>query len=385
MPDIRPATLSTRLITSQLEWAQLEDRWAALHAVSPTSSTPLSLDWLTTWWRVYGPALERAELQIITVWRGTEMVGAVPLYAHSVGAGPFRIRRLGFISTGEAEFEETCADYLNLLHQPDDGEACAGLVWDAISRLEWDHLELVDLPSSSPLLLPAGQPPQIEQFSLGTCPVADLSGGFEAYLQRLSSNRRQQIRRLLRDGERLSVGFELVSEETMSTAFEDLVRLHQARWTAEGSPGVFAAPKFVEFHRRLLDVWLPSGRSVLATLGVGGDTVAVLYGFITGTKFDFYQSGVRFETAGGELSSPGTLAHLLLMKALAARGITAYDFLRGPSVHKERHATAATELVGIRAWRPTVAAGLYRSTNFAGKVVRKGLQRAKRVGSVPRP
>ena len=384
MSDLRSADLSTRLITSQLEWAQLESKWDALHAVSPTASTPLSFTWLTTWWRVYGPALERAELQIVTVWQGTDLIGAVPLYAHSVAAGPFRIRRLEFISTGEAEFEETCADYLNLLHQPGDGEACAQLVWQAISDLEWDHLEFVDLPDGSPLLLPSCRPTQIEQFSRGLCPVADLSGGFDAYLQRLSSNRRQQIRRLLREGERLNVRFDVVNAEAMSIAFEDLVRLHQARWTAEGSPGVFSAPKFVAFHRNLLGTWLPSGRAVLATLGLGGDTVAVLYGFITGTKFDFYQSGVRFDSAGSELSSPGTLAHLLLMKALAARGTTAYDFLRGPSAHKERHATGATALVGVRAWRPTVAAGLYRTANLAGRVVRKGLQHAKRVGSVER-
>jgi CelD/BcsL family acetyltransferase involved in cellulose biosynthesis len=201
--------------------------------------------------------------------------------------------------------------------------------------------------------------------------VADLGDGFEAYLQRLSSNSRQNARRLMREGERAGVQLEIVTAAQAGGAFDDLVRLHQQRWIADGKPGVFAAQPFVEFHRTLVQEWVPSGRAVLARLSVGGASVAVLYGFVTRRKFDFYQSGVWRE-ANGPLRSPGSLAHLLLMRAVAERGVIAYDFLRGPSSYKERLATRENPLVGIRIWRPTPRSALVRLIRLAGGAVDKG-------------
>jgi CelD/BcsL family acetyltransferase involved in cellulose biosynthesis len=147
--------------------------------------------------------------------------------------------------------------------------------------------------------------------------------------------------------------------------------LHQERWNLDGKPGVFAAPRFIEFHRNLIGEWLPRGRAVLARLSLGGKAVVVLYGFITGRKFDFYQSGARREITG-PLRSPGILAHLLLMRTLSDRGVTEYDFLRGSSSYKLRLATRENRLAGVRIWRPTLRAAIYRSVQLAGRVLGKG-------------
>jgi CelD/BcsL family acetyltransferase involved in cellulose biosynthesis len=98
--------------------------------------------------------------------------------------------------------------------------------------------------------------------------------------------------------------------------------------------------------------------------------VAVLYGFVTTQKFDFYQSGVQRD-ATGPLRSPGNLAHLLLMRALTKRGVTAYDFLRGSSPYKQRLSTRQNQLVGVRIWRPSLRAAGYRLIRFAGRVLSK--------------
>jgi CelD/BcsL family acetyltransferase involved in cellulose biosynthesis len=112
-------------------------------------------------------------------------------------------------------------------------------------------------------------------------------------------------------------------------------------------------------------------------MSLAGNPVAVLYGFVTGQKFDFYQSGVRREI-NGPLRSPGNLAHLLLMRALTERGVTAYDFLRGSSSYKLRLATRENQLVGIRIWRPTLRAASYRLIQLVGRVVGKGPRAMKR-------
>ena len=365
-----PKDITIRVIQEEVEWDAIRDDWKALYATSPYSSTPLDFDWLRGWWRVYGNLYGTGGLRIVSAWRGSRLVGAVPLYVGGV-CGSLGGRYLRFISTGEAEYEETCPDYLNLLCLPGEEAACVDSMWDEVGRMAWDRLEFLDLTKDSPLLWARTFPYTVRSFPRGSCPVANLASGFEAYLGRLSSNIRQQSRRLVREGDRAGAQFEIVDASQADGAFDDLVRLHQERWTLDGKPGVFASPRFIEFHRNLIREWLPGGRAVLARVSLAGKAVAVLYGFVTGHKFDFYQSGVQRETAG-TLRSPGILAHLLLMRALTDRGVTEYDFQRGSSSYKLRLATCENQLVGVRIWRPTLRAAIYRSVQIAGRVVGKG-------------
>ena len=300
------------------------------------------------------------------------MIGALPLYQGRRG-GALAVRQLRFLSTGEAEHEETCPDYLNTLCRSGDEEVCSDAVWNCVGQMAWDHLELLDLPAESPLVRSAALPARVRTVPRGICPVADLAGGFETYLGRLSANSRQQARRIMREGKRAGATFELAAADQAAEAFDDLVRLHQTRWTAEGKPGVFAASRFTTFHREIVGQWLPAGRAVLARLSVAGDPVAVLYGFANGSRFDFYQSGVKRDGAG-RLRSPGQLAHLLLMQALAERGITAYDFLRGASSYKKRLATSENRLIGVQVWRPTLRAATGRSVRLVARITRRGLR-----------
>ena len=380
MSQSQPHSVTVRLVRDEDEWDALRPAWEALYAASAYASAPLDFDWLRLWWRIYGPIYGKGGLQIVTAWRGTKLLGAIPLYEGRAGNSLFGARQLRFLSTGEAEYEETCPDYLNVLCLRGEEQACLDAVWNGVERLSWDHLELLEVPDDSPLVRARALHGRARTSPRGTCPIADLTGGFEAYLGRLSSNGRQQARRLLREGERAGATFEAVAAEQANGAFDDLVRLHQVRWAAEGKPGVFAAPRFTAFHREIVSEWLPRGRAVLARLSLGSDPVAVLYGFVTGAGFDFYQSGVRREGTGG-LRSPGNLAHLLLMQSLADRGTTAYRFLRGAAPYKERLATREDRLVVLQAWRTTPRAAVSRSARVAARVTRRGLRLLARGGT----
>lgn len=380
MQSARNDGVLARVICDERAWDSIRPDWDGLYAASPWASTPLDFDWLRGWWQVYGRAYGAGGLRIVTIWRRSRLVGALPLYLGRGRGGPFGVRQLRFISTGEAEFEETCPDYLNLLCWPGDEEACVAAAWREIGKLAWDHLDLSYLPENSPLLrTPAGTPvaerPTVGEQSI--CPVADLGDGFEAYLGRLSANSRQRARQCLRLADRRMVGLELATELEVDEFFDDLVRLHQERWTAEGKPGCFAASRFTEFHRRLVRCWLPRGRAVLARLSQGGQVLGALYGFITGSKFDFYQSGFK-RGPNGVLVRPGTTAHLLLMNALIARGVTEYDFLRGAAPYKAHLSTRTNPLVGLQIWRPTPRSALCRSIRTTRHVLGTGLRWAGR-------
>jgi CelD/BcsL family acetyltransferase involved in cellulose biosynthesis len=371
-----PKGVTTRIIREVGEWDAIREDWNTLYASSPYSSVPLDFVWLRGWWRVYGTLYGKAGLRVVTVWRGSRLVGAVPLYVSCGMGGSLATRHLRFISTGEEEHEETCPDYLNLLCLPGEEAACTEAIWGEVGRMEWDHLEFLDLMENSPLLQGITLPHDAHSFSRGRCPIADLTDGFEAYLKRLSLKSRQQARRVLREGE-AGARFEVADINQAAGAFNDLARLHQERWTQDSKPGVFAAPRFTEFHRSLTEEWLPSGRAILARLSIAGVPVAVLYGFVNGRKFDLYQLGVRREPAS-LVHSPGILANLLLMRVLTERGMTAYDFLRGAASYKLRLATRENKLVGVRIWRSALRAAMHRSGQFLERVFGKGQQLMRR-------
>lgn len=365
--------------TTVAQFDALENEWNQLHSSRPGASVAVHFQWMRSWWRIYGPTYGRKPcgLRILSIHRGSQLLGLLPIYESISSSTGYGIRRLGFIGTGEDEFEEVCPDYLDLLHRESEQSACQRIAARALAEAKWDFLELSDLSRNSPLLRLAHQQPlnrigRIELVSRGDCPIANLQGGFECYLQRLSSNSRQQFRRLLKEGEKARAVLEIADRLTADEFFDDLVRLHQQRWLARGKPGCFAAKKFLAFHRLLVEQWIGSGQALLARLSRNGRPVAVLYGFILGAKFDFYQSGVL--TTDDALRSPGNLAHLILMRNLSQRGINRYDFLRGSSNYKERLATETAQLSGLRMWNTGLRASLLRSSRAAGAASRKALK-----------
>jgi CelD/BcsL family acetyltransferase involved in cellulose biosynthesis len=372
--------LSARIITSEREWDAIRQDWDSLFSACPAAATTLDFTWLRLWWLHYGATYGCDRLRIITVWRDSQLIAILPLYISCSSSRLFPLRVLRFVSTGEAECEETCPDYLGFLCVPGEEEPIALYLWGAIINESWDRLELLNLTADSPLLHMKGSIIQsmVDINNSGTCPVAELTQGFDAYVARLSAKTRQHARQYLRAFARHGALFQLASTSDVPLFFDDLVRLHQERWNAEGKAGVFASPRFTEFHRDLLRQWVPKGRAVVARLSHNGTAYAVLYGFVTGAKFDFYQSGIK-HTNTGPFESPGTTANLLLMSHLAAtRGVTHYDFLRGSSSYKQRLATTETRLVSIRSSRPTLRAAISRTLSGTYIIARKGIRIAFR-------
>src|SRR5262249_34246011 len=162
----------------------------------------------------------------------------------------------------------------------------------------------------------------------GACLIADLSGGWETYFNRLSSKTRYQYRRMLRGMNRAGIHFEIATTEAEAASFfEQLISLHQARWAAVGKPGCFSQPRFTRFHRALVLKGVgEEGEAVLGRLSLGEEPLAVIYGFSVGDHFHFYQSGMSHRT-DLPIESPGIAANLLLMERLIGHGIKKYDFL----------------------------------------------------------
>jgi len=338
---------AVRVVKDLSEWLKFEAAWKALWSASPTASPPLRFEWLSTWWRVYGPKYGAGEnaLRILIVQRGPDVIGALPLYAAHPASIPFAPRPLRFLSTGESGEEETCAAYLDLLHMPGEEKACVSALERAmIGRQisDWERLELAYMPSTSPiagLLSDSAHDRQWVPERQAPCCIADLSGGFEEYLGRLSPNSRAQARRLLRAVDAAKLSFEVATEATVDEFYDQLVLLHQARWAQAGQPGCFASPRFSEFHRSLAHQLVRTHDAVIARLMHEGRPLAVIQGYKAANKFDYYLAGTALDSQNTPIKSPGIAAHLRLKSFLLDHGVTRYDYLLGYARNKAQYTT----------------------------------------------
>ncbi len=361
-----------QVLTDLDEWDRLAPEWEALFSQADAPSMCLHWHWLRTWWEVYGStyAAGASALRIISIRRDARLIGVVPLYLRARTWSTLGTRRLMFISTGEAEFEETCPDYLDLLHAPGDDVHCLPAIRQAMTAVGSRHVvEMQSVPAASSLRYLCADTSGTTMLQPGTCPIADLSDGFDSYVSRLAPRMRTTMRRLIRLAGDQGLTLTIAATPGQGEAFlDDLIALHQARWQRVGQPGCFAAARFTAFHRALVRLWAPQGRAILARVGNADSPLTVLYGFLNGRTFHFYQSGTA--AASQSVPSPGITAHAMLMSALAARGVKTYDFLRGTAEYKLRLATGARPVVDftlVRRGMPTLA---HEATVLAHRAVR---------------
>jgi CelD/BcsL family acetyltransferase involved in cellulose biosynthesis len=357
------AGCETEIVSDVARWDAIAPEWDALFERCPHAAVPITSAWMRTWWDVYGATYgaDDRSLRILCVRRDGELIGVLALYLRRARGVP-GVRSLYLLSSGEAEIEETNAEYLDMLCRPEDRAQCVAAVCEALGGLAWDRVVLRFLPASSPLrelgelaILPG----DVTILDSGICPIADLEGGFEAYLQRLSSKTRYRMRRSLREAEGGNVVFRVADDATREAMFDDLCMLHQQHWEQRGKPGCFAAERFVEFHRRLIRLWGSGGRALLSGVYAADGPLAMLYGFVEHGEYHSYQAGLRRESVPG-VHSPGVFANLMLMQHLCDRGVRVFDFLGGRSHYKLQLSTTQNSMIHVGVWRHGLRARLMR-------------------------
>lgn len=389
------AGCTVQIVTDNAGFDALQREWDELFIASPTASPPLRFDWVRVWWRIYGPVYGCGGkgLRLIVMRRNGRLIGALPLYL-SRGALPLLgVRRLRFISTGAAEFEETCAEYLDLLHAPGEAGACIELLVPALTNspgLKWDELVLPDMSPASPLLelarrLDNGRL-RVRQFSPGACHIAELGGGMEQYLAGLSPTTRKKARKMLRDLQTPEYVFEIAATtEQINLFFDQMVALHRKRWTAEGKTGSFA-PRHAQFHRELLLKLAPPGQAVIARLSYRGQPIALSCGHRVRAKFDGYQMGVDHDVK--EVHSPGAALYLALVSHLMQDGVIMCDQLLGCNRFKLDYCKQERPLTTLAVSRPTIrvaAASLFDLARRSLKKAKRSLTWAANAAAAPTP
>jgi CelD/BcsL family acetyltransferase involved in cellulose biosynthesis len=320
----------------------------------------LGWSWIGTWAELSGMVP-----QVLVAREGGRIVGlALLASAKERRHGWLAVRTLQLHATGDP-----AQDAITIEH---NGVLVDRAVAATAPRLMLKHL-LADAGDWEELHCPGVAPdfadglPGVELRALSGSAQVDLAAlraSGVPYLEQLSANTRQQIRRAMRGyGEpRLELAGSV--DEALAW-FDALGELHQAYWTRRGKPGAFASPFFVRFHRTLIARHFRDGLVELVRVTASDAPIGYLYNLMWRGGVDSYQSG--FAYTGDARLKPGLVSHAMCIERHLAAGASRYDFLAGDARYKLSLGKSGPQLAHVVVQRPRLKFALER-----------GLRRVKR-------
>ncbi len=201
-----------------------------------------------------------------------------------------------------------------------------------------------------------------------------------SYLDTLSANTRQQIRRSMRlyqEAGTLSAT-RATDVPTGLRWLDGLKELHQRQWQARGEPGGFAFPFFERFQRRLVADCIPRGEIELLCVSRGEQAIGYVYNLILRGQVLAFVSGFLYEE--DKRLKPGLVCHTLAIERHLREGASVYDFLAGEARYKSNLGTPGPDFVYLLIQRPT-------AMTRAERLLRRGWEqvRALRAKAAARP
>lgn len=363
--------LASALLSVDADFDALEAEWDGLVESSDQAVFFLRWHWNRTWWRIYAPAHSR--LCLITCRDEQQrLVGLAPLYvSEQVHHGVVPVRQVTFIGTG---IELKTSEYLDIIaargYERPVAEAIAHVLR---SRRDWDRLWLWCVPSKSGTLplLAAALGPGARITHLEEARVVDTSTDWETTRAGFSQNIDRVIRHVFKVP---GMQFSIVDHAAdLEPALDDLVRLHQARWTSRGEPGSFVLPRFDEFLRETARRAFAEGRLRLWRLRAAGVAVAALIGFHDRGTTHYLQSGIDPSPAYKTYSLGRAIIGLAIKHSVDEPGTRAFDFMGGLAPYKKSWTPHVIETSELEMFRPTLRAGLFRMARRS----RSALSRAR--------
>lgn len=168
------------------------------------------------------------------------------------------------------------------------------------------------------------------------------------YLKLLSSNKRSQIRRSIKQYE-IDGDVQVRESENLDEAllmFDNLVSLHQQEWKKRGRPGAFSNKYLLQFHKDLIQSRFDQKEIQLLHIYNNKMTIGYLYNFTYRQDVFFYQSG--FNYLAENTYRPGLVSHYFAIMHNVMKNMSTYDFLAGDSAYKSSLSTNSVPMYWFR-------------------------------------
>jgi len=332
--------VSVELLSAR-ELPVVAETWKDLEYRFGRGALSSSWDWTDTWLRRYGDVVPH---RFAIAERAGAACGIALVTRSSIRRGPVRINRLHLGTAGEPAGEGVHVEYNRLLGDPEHtGAFATALVRTLRDIRRWDELWLNGFATEDAAPLVAAEP----GFAATRVPSPVLDLRPARYdqgevLALLPSGTRSRLRRTMRHFGQIDTEWAEAPGHALDI-LDELIQLHQRRWTTAGVPGAFASERFTAFHRELAERLVEKGTAVLFRARAGSETLGCLYGFVERGRLLFYQSG--FASFTDNRLKPGLAVHTLCMEQCLRRGLDEYDFLAGDARYKRELSTDERTLV----------------------------------------
>ena len=326
----------------------------------------LSWPWIETWLTTIKPAAT-----CITAYAGDQVVAMGLVVASRQRRHKILFSRaLHLHQTGLKDEDQIWIEYDDFLIDDAHRAAVYPALMDFLYRdiPDWDEF-IVGL--AEPETLEAMQSNGLIHHMIWEEPtysvnLATLRETGEPFLNSLSSNTRSQIRRAQKKWQKLG-DVQLTRPQTTDeamTCFEAMADFHHQRWGDDSSG--FANPKFLAFHRQLIQRYWQAGYVDLVSVSAGEQVIAHLYFFVYKNQASFYLSAIDFDIKAAP--KPGLVAHALCIEDYLGRGELLYDFMGGEYQYKRSLSNQSGSLACVSLQKPKFR---FRLELFARRLQRR--------------
>ena len=339
------------------EFAASQALWDDLLKRSDADPLFMSWAWQWRWWVHHGRALQ-AELQIVAIYSGDDLVGLAPFYRHRVTVrGLLRPRRMQLIGTAWRNSDAAFSDYLDVLADRFLRDRVLVAIAEWLKSASWEEIALCCLRRG-------GAADELAQRHLpriaGVREVDPLAGWraplpaqFDDFLRRLSPDVR---RRLFNQRRKLShPRLEYAQEADIEQFLGELWAFSAARWGG-GMPG----SAFQGFYRDVAGQAARAAQLRLSRVDADHGSLSVMFNIRLENCIYYLQSG--FDLQRSEGISPGYLHFGYALEEACREGAQYFDFLGGSGQNRDYKRDLLTEnvpLVTYHAVRGLWLRGLY--------------------------
>lgn len=356
--------ITTRLVSSPLEFAALEDSWNSLYDSVDTATLFSSWDWLYTWWEVYAKC-DLRDLFILCFYENDQLVGIAPFqierkYPHTYIQG----RTLRFLASGECLKDNVATPFVDLLILPGHEDAVIENLESALQSYSsrWDFAEFDFLLEDALIFRCFKKTDSIHKqhysngFRYEVPPVADQAAYIETLARRWQKDFNKKDRVLNKLGE---LTIKQSSLENLNESMDLLQEMHRDRWQSRASFLVFESAHFDQFHRKILAKLMPKNKAYIKTLYLDDEPLSCYYAFEDKNQIHYYQSAFYSKNANRFMP----LFYLVCKEiGKAMEQGKRYDFMfdDNPNSYKKNQYSAE----GKPMYRLVLTASRYRLTVF---------------------
>ena len=351
MPHVKQIVRSSLVVTRHTDWAEiapLAPAWNRLRRAQPHSTVFGGYGFTRALWRCFG---EKAQLELLSVVDGDELVGLVTLASRTVRQAGVRYKELGFFRN-----HHTLCNTI-LVRPGAERGVLAVVMTTLVGTHNWDVLFLENIPSDPRLLAPLRvaldeQGLRHDAFEPGRrLYYLPVKGTWDEYRAGKSGNFRWQLKKFQRRARELGqVEYQrLSSRAEIAAALPEVFALRAKSWQGQAQTEEKQAAADQAFDFALLQDLDDDEVGDLWCMRIDGRLIATHR--MLGDAHKRYAQFMHYDPATKD-ASPGSLLFEKMLEAAWADRLTEVDF-HGNTGFFRRWSTEARENVSTRVYSPS--------------------------------